>query len=203
VVTRAVFLDRDGVISANVERDGRPVAPTTMADFRILPGVEEATQRLKDLGFVLVVVTNQPDITTGRNTMATLELMHGEMRRRLPLDDIRVCVHVDADGCNCRKPKPGMLIDAAHRWSIDLCASRGTERLLAAGGERWRVARVSWGPVRQTTFVGKYCVSSTNTAAWHMRGNLSLRASIPFPSRGASMTTATLSRSWTRPSNFG
>lgn len=131
MVTRAVFLDRDGVISANVQRDGRPVAPTSMADFRILPGVEQATRRLKDLGFILVVVTNQPDISTGRNTMATLELMHDEMRRRLPLDDIRVCVHVDADGCNCRKPKPGMLIDAAREWSVDL------QRSIMIG-DRWR-----------------------------------------------------------------
>jgi D-glycero-D-manno-heptose 1,7-bisphosphate phosphatase len=131
VVTRAVFLDRDGVISANVQRDGRPVAPTSMADFRILPGVEEATRRLKDLGFVLVVVTNQPDISTGRNTMATLELMHEEMRRRLPLDDIKICIHVDADRCDCRKPKPGMLIDAARERRIDLKRS-------IMIGDRWR-----------------------------------------------------------------
>jgi D-glycero-D-manno-heptose 1,7-bisphosphate phosphatase len=65
-VTRAVFLDRDGVLSANVERDGRPVAPRSLDDFRILPGVEDATKRLKELGFVLVVATNQPDIRTGR-----------------------------------------------------------------------------------------------------------------------------------------
>jgi D-glycero-D-manno-heptose 1,7-bisphosphate phosphatase len=116
VVTRAVFLDRDGVISANVLRDGRPVAPTSMADFRILPGVEEATRRLKELGFVLIVVTNQPDISTGRNSMATLDRMHEEMRRRLPIDEIKVCVHVDADRCDCRKPKPGMLLDVLHRY---------------------------------------------------------------------------------------
>lgn len=131
MVTRAVFLDRDGVISANVLRDGRPVAPTSMADFRILPGVEEATRRLKELGFVLVVVTNQPDITAGRNTMAMLEAMHNEMRRRLPLDEIKVCVHVDADGCHCRKPKPGMLLDAARERGIDLSQS-------IMIGDRWR-----------------------------------------------------------------
>ena len=131
MVTRAVFLDRDGVISANVQRDGRPVAPTSMADFRILPGVEEATRRLKELGFVLIVVTNQPDIGTGRNTTATLDAMHREMRRRLPLDEIRVCIHVDADGCNCRKPKPGMLLDAARERGIDLSQS-------IMIGDRWR-----------------------------------------------------------------
>ena len=64
MVTRAVFLDRDGVISANVRCDGLPVAPTSMADFRILPGVEEATRRLKELGYVLIVVTNQPETSS-------------------------------------------------------------------------------------------------------------------------------------------
>lgn len=131
MVTRAVFLDRDGVISANVQRDGRPVAPTSMADFRILPGVEEATRRLKELGFVLIVVTNQPDISTGRSTMATLDRMHDEMRRRLPLDEIKVCIHVDADGCHCRKPKPGMLLGAARERGIDL-----TRSIMI--GDRWR-----------------------------------------------------------------
>jgi D-glycero-D-manno-heptose 1,7-bisphosphate phosphatase len=147
VVTRAVFLDRDGVISANVERDGRPVAPTSLADFRILPGVEEATRRLKDLGFVLIVVTNQPDISTGRNTMATLDLMHEEMRRRLPLDDIRVCVHVDADGCHCRKPKPGMLLDAARARSIDL-----TRSIMV--GDRWRDIEAGQAAGCQTILIG-------------------------------------------------
>ncbi|MET0653232.1 MAG: HAD family hydrolase [Hyphomicrobiaceae bacterium] len=131
MVTRAVFLDRDGVISANVQRDGRSVAPTRMADFRILPGVEEATRRLKELGFVLIVVTNQPDISTGRNTMAALDAMHDEMRRRLPLDEVKVCIHVDADGCDCRKPKPGMLLDAARERGIDLSRS-------IMIGDRWR-----------------------------------------------------------------
>jgi D-glycero-D-manno-heptose 1,7-bisphosphate phosphatase len=131
VVRRAVFLDRDGVISANVERDGRPVAPTRLADFRILPGVEEATRRLKELGFVLVVVTNQPDIAAGRNTMAILDAMHEELRRRLPVDEIKVCVHVDTDRCNCRKPKPGMLLEAAREQDIDL-----TRSIMI--GDRWR-----------------------------------------------------------------
>jgi D-glycero-D-manno-heptose 1,7-bisphosphate phosphatase len=131
VVRRAVFLDRDGVISANVERDGRPVAPTRLADFRILPGVEEATRRLKELGFVLVVVTNQPDIAAGRNTMAILDAMHEELRRRLPVDEIKVCVHVDTDRCNCRKPKPGMLLEAARERRIDL-----TQSIMI--GDRWR-----------------------------------------------------------------
>jgi D-glycero-D-manno-heptose 1,7-bisphosphate phosphatase len=131
VVRRAVFLDRDGVLNANVQRDGRPVAPSSMEEFHILPGVEEATARLKQLGFVLVVVTNQPDIGTGRTAPATLEAMNTELRRRLPLDDIKVCIHVDADRCSCRKPNPGMLLDAARERDISF------EQSIMIG-DRWR-----------------------------------------------------------------
>jgi transaldolase len=130
-VRKAVFLDRDGVLNANCERNGRPVAPTTIEEFRLLPGVEEAARRLKAAGFLLIVVTNQPDIATGRTPRATLEAMHALLRERLPLDDIRVCPHTDADACACRKPKPGMMLDAAARWDIDLGASYLV-------GDRWR-----------------------------------------------------------------
>ncbi len=130
-MTRAVFLDRDGVLNANSERDGRPVAPTTLEEFHILPEAVEAVRRLKAAGFVLVVVTNQPDVATGRTSPAALDAMHAELRRKLPLDDIKVCHHVDADRCQCRKPQPGMLLEAAAEWHIDLAASY----LI---GDRWR-----------------------------------------------------------------
>ena len=130
-MVRAVFLDRDGVINANLERDGKPVAPTRFSEFRILPGVEEATRNLKAAGFLLVVVTNQPDVATGRTPRADCEAMHAEIRRRLPIDDIMVCFHVDADNCACRKPKPGMIFEAAARHGIDLAASYMV-------GDRWR-----------------------------------------------------------------
>ena len=67
----AVFLDRDGVINANIERDGKPVAPVTIEQFQLLPGVVEAAKRLKAAGYLLIVVTNQPDVATGRTSKAT------------------------------------------------------------------------------------------------------------------------------------
>jgi D-glycero-D-manno-heptose 1,7-bisphosphate phosphatase len=130
-MVKAVFLDRDGVISANLERNGKPVAPTTLAEFRILPGVVEAVRRLKNAGFLLVVVTNQPDVATGRTPRATMEAMHAEIRRLMPIDDFMVCIHTDADNCSCRKPKPGMLLDAAKKYGIDL----GLSTIV---GDRWR-----------------------------------------------------------------
>jgi D-glycero-D-manno-heptose 1,7-bisphosphate phosphatase len=131
MVARAVFLDRDGVLNANIERDGRPVAPWRLEDFKILPGVPEAVSELKRAGFVIVVVTNQPDIATGRTSPATLAAMHDELCRRVQIDDIRVCPHVDADACACRKPKPGMLVEAATDHSI----AHDRSWLV---GDRWR-----------------------------------------------------------------
>jgi D-glycero-D-manno-heptose 1,7-bisphosphate phosphatase len=131
VVTRAVFLDRDGVINANLERAGKPVAPTRMEDFRILPGVEDAVRMLKAADFLVVIVTNQPDVRTGHTPKATVEAMHAEIRQRMPIDHIKVCFHVDADSCDCRKPKPGMLLEAAAAHDIDLKSSYLV-------GDRWR-----------------------------------------------------------------
>jgi D-glycero-D-manno-heptose 1,7-bisphosphate phosphatase len=130
-MVKAVFLDRDGVINANLERDGKPVAPLTLADFRIFPGAAAAVRRLKDAGFMLVVVTNQPDVTTGRTPRAIMEAMHAEILRLMPIDDFMICLHTDADACACRKPKPGLILTAATRHGIDLSASFMV-------GDRWR-----------------------------------------------------------------
>jgi D-glycero-D-manno-heptose 1,7-bisphosphate phosphatase len=131
MVARAVFLDRDGVLNANIERDGRPVAPWRLEDFKVLPGVAEAVSEFRRAGFLIVVVTNQPDIANGRTPLATLAAMHDELRRHVEVDDIRVCPHVDADACACRKPRPGMLVDAAADHSIALDRSWLV-------GDRWR-----------------------------------------------------------------
>ena len=119
-LNRAVFLDRDGVINRAVMREGRPYAPVSFKDFELLPGVEEAARRLHDAGFKLIVVTNQPDVKNGLQAMEDVEAAHRMIRRALPLDDIKVCFHNDSDRCQCRKPKPGMLLEAAKDWSIDL-----------------------------------------------------------------------------------
>jgi len=130
-VRRAVFLDRDGVINANLERDGRPVAPTTLAAFRILPGVEDAVRRLKERGYLVIVITNQPDVANGLTERSTVEAMHDVIRARLLVDDIKTCFHNDAAGCECRKPKPGLILTAAAEHGIDLAGSYVV-------GDRWR-----------------------------------------------------------------
>ena len=105
----AVFLDRDGVINRAIVRGGRPYAPHRVEDLEVLPGVAEALARLKAEGFALVVITNQPDVARGSLTEETLRAMHQHLATLLPLDELRVCCHDDSDGCDCRKPKAGLL----------------------------------------------------------------------------------------------
>jgi D-glycero-D-manno-heptose 1,7-bisphosphate phosphatase len=131
LMRRAVFLDRDGVINRSEVRGGKPYAPTALEDFEILPGVPEALQRLRDADFLNIVVTNQPDLATGKQTPAGLDAMHARLLGTLAIDAIRVCPHVDAAGCACRKPAPGLLVEAAREFGIDLAASYMV-------GDRWR-----------------------------------------------------------------
>jgi D-glycero-D-manno-heptose 1,7-bisphosphate phosphatase len=130
-VNRAVFLDRDGVINRAHIRDGIPNAPLTISEFELMPGVHDAMARLRQAGFVLVVITNQPDVARGRTSKAVVEAIHARMRSELPVDDIRVCYHDEEDRCACRKPSPGMLYAAA----IDREIRLGESYLV---GDRWR-----------------------------------------------------------------
>jgi D-glycero-D-manno-heptose 1,7-bisphosphate phosphatase len=130
---KAVFLDRDGVINRALIRDGQPYPPTSLAEFEILPGVAEACAHLKAAGYLLVVATNQPDVGRGTLPREVVEAIHHQMCRTLPIDRVEVCYHAGrgASDCACRKPKPGMLHDAARALGIDLRASWMV-------GDRWR-----------------------------------------------------------------
>ena len=130
-MTRAVFLDRDGVLTRALVRDGNAYAPVTPAEMEIDEEAAGALARLKAAGFLLIVVTNQPDVARGVIRRADVEAMHRTLRAALPLDDCRVCYHDDGDGCDCRKPLPGMLRRAAAEHGIDLARSFMV-------GDRWR-----------------------------------------------------------------
>jgi D-glycero-D-manno-heptose 1,7-bisphosphate phosphatase len=119
----AVFLDRDGVIVVPEFRDGRSFAPRTVAAFEIYEAAAHHLTRLKQAGYLLVVVTNQPDVARGLIPPEALETMHHRLRSALPIDLLLVCPHDNHHRCACRKPKPGMLFDAAARLNIDLGAS--------------------------------------------------------------------------------
>lgn len=127
----AVFLDRDGVLLRATVRDRQPFPPSGIEDMQLLPGVLNACRRLKAAGFALIVVTNQPDVARGTQTRENVDAMHVHLRSLLPLDDIRTCFHDDRHQCSCRKPLPGLLLDAARDWGIDLAGSYLV-------GDRWR-----------------------------------------------------------------
>jgi D-glycero-D-manno-heptose 1,7-bisphosphate phosphatase len=135
VSKRAVFLDRDGVLNRSVVRDGLPFPPADLGEFQLYPDVAEGCRQLKNAGFLLIVVTNQPDVGRGTQSRESVEAMHAQLRADIPtLDDIEVCFHAGAshgEPCDCRKPKPGMLVRAAAIHGIDLKRSY----LI---GDRWR-----------------------------------------------------------------
>jgi D-glycero-D-manno-heptose 1,7-bisphosphate phosphatase len=130
-VNRAVFLDRDGVLNRGVVADNKPFAPVDVGEFELMPGVAESLGRLAAAGFLLIVVTNQPDVSRGRASRQGIDHIHEWMRRHLPLTAIRVCFHDDQDLCACRKPKPGLIIAAAVDYEVQL----GRSFMI---GDRWR-----------------------------------------------------------------
>jgi len=127
----AVFLDRDGVLNQAILRNGKPHPPQSLSDVEILPGVHDSLLRLKKAGFLLLVTTNQPDVRTGKQTKEVVEAIHSMLLSQLPLDDIFVCYHIDADQCRCRKPSPGMIEQARDRYNLHL-------PFCYMVGDRWR-----------------------------------------------------------------
>jgi D-glycero-D-manno-heptose 1,7-bisphosphate phosphatase len=122
---RAVFLDRDGVVNRKA-REGEYV--TRWEEMQILPGVPEAIALLKRADYHVIVVSNQRCVAKGLITAADLEAMHQRMCDALAnagatIDAVYYCPHETQPSCRCRKPKPGMLLDAARDHDIDLSAS--------------------------------------------------------------------------------
>ena len=128
---RAIFLDRDGVLNRALVRDGLPYPPTELAEVEILPGVLDALLMLKDAGFILITVSNQPDVARGTLERDAAEEINVYLGERLPIDQFIMCYHDSADGCVCRKPNPGMLNAGALEFNIDLSKSYMV-------GDRWR-----------------------------------------------------------------
>jgi transaldolase len=126
-----VFLDRDGVLNRTVVRDGAPRSPASAEELEILPGVPEALATLARDGWLLLVVTNQPDVARGRQTRDAVDAINRRVMAELPVQAVLTCFHDDADGCECRKPRPGMLLRAAAEHGVDLGASFMV-------GDRWR-----------------------------------------------------------------
>jgi D-sedoheptulose 7-phosphate isomerase len=127
----AIFLDRDGVINRPVVRGGKPSPPSSVAELELLPEVASSLRDLKARGFALFIITNQPDVARGTQTREAVENIHQVLASSLPIDAIFVCYHDDADHCTCRKPHPGLLLEAQSKYNIDLSRSFMV-------GDRWR-----------------------------------------------------------------
>jgi len=117
---RCVFLDRDGVIN---EKAPPHQHIQNWSQFRFLPNIADWIRIFNTLGYLVVVVTNQRGIAR-----ETVEEIHRSMIRELSqrgagIDDVFVCLHQQEDSCNCRKPKPGLVLEAQRKWNLDLVNS--------------------------------------------------------------------------------
>jgi len=128
---RAVFLDRDGVLNRVTVRGGKPYPPRSLEEVKLLPGVKEGLRQLRAAGFLLIGATNQPDVVRGEARREVVDAINARLVAELGLNEMRTCWHDDADHCECRKPKPGLLLDAARAHRIALPESYMV-------GDRWR-----------------------------------------------------------------
>ena len=128
---KAVFLDRDGVINKIFMKDGLPISPPTFEELEILPKVKDSISILRELNFLSLVVTNQPDISRKKISLKTVEKINNFIQNETKFDDLFVCYHDDHDNCLCRKPKPGLILNAAEKWNVDLKKSFMI-------GDRWK-----------------------------------------------------------------
>ena len=117
---KAIFIDRDGIINKVVMREGTVSSPWRLEEFEILPDVKECLGAFKKMGFLNIVFSNQPDISRGFLKIDDLDKMHKIIADKLPMDEIKFCPHDDKAHCSCRKPKPGLILEAVEKWSIDL-----------------------------------------------------------------------------------
>lgn len=145
---RAVFLDRDGVLNAPIVREGKPYPPQTLEQFHLYIEAVEACALLRSAGFLLVLVTNQPDVERGMQQLETIEEMHRLLMEKIPLDRIEMSTAFDdkAPGAERRKPAPGMLLDAARALDIDLLRSYMI-------GDRWRDIDCGYAAGCKTIFI--------------------------------------------------
>jgi D-glycero-D-manno-heptose 1,7-bisphosphate phosphatase len=110
---RAVFFDRDGVLNEAEVVDGTPHPPASLERLRLARGAREAVRAVRDLGLESVIVTNQPDVARGTQSRAVVDAINADVASRLGIDALYACFHDSGDDCPCRKPRPGLLYQAA------------------------------------------------------------------------------------------
>lgn len=128
---KALFLDRDGIINVALIVANKPMAPRNLSEFQFTKGISNLIDRARQCGYMIFVATNQPDVARGDNLRENVEELHQHVLKHLAVDEIFVCYHDDRDGCECRKPKPGMINEAERKYHLDLSQSFMV-------GDRWR-----------------------------------------------------------------
>jgi len=117
---QAVFIERDGVLNAAKTEKQQQVSPLTLEEFHLNEDGVPLLKQLKSAFLILIATTNQPGLSRGYQNRRELDRMHVRLRKVFPLDDILVCPHDEHDRCPCRKPKPGLLVEAGFKWHLDL-----------------------------------------------------------------------------------
>jgi D-glycero-D-manno-heptose 1,7-bisphosphate phosphatase len=144
--SRAVFLDRDGVMNRAVVRNGHPYPPASAQDVELVPGSIPAFKKLTEAGYILIGITNQPEVARGTQSRAGVEAINAWLQSRIPIYDMFVCYHDNADDCPCRKPKPGLIFQAAEKYALDLSRSWMV-------GDRWKDIAAGRAAGLKTVFV--------------------------------------------------
>lgn len=121
MLAKAVFFDRDGVLNEALYRDGKAYAPLLLEEMIILPVVAKVVRELSTAGFLIFVFSNQPDVSRGTLDPKILDQMNQKLMKEVPgIREIFICPHDNHHQCECRKPKPGMIVEASKKWGIDL-----------------------------------------------------------------------------------
>tara|TARA_B100001964_G_scaffold156831_1_gene172280 strand:- start:724 stop:1245 length:522 start_codon:yes stop_codon:yes gene_type:complete len=120
---KAVFFDRDGVLNELISRNGGFYSPRSVEDFQLVPEAEDVINTIKSEGYLCIAVSNQPDVSRGYLERSELDRMSQVLFSTLDLDDVFYCLHDDSDNCNCRKPAPGLMLQAKEKWNLELACS--------------------------------------------------------------------------------
>lgn len=152
---KAVFLDRDGIVNRAIVRDGKPFPPATSEELEIPSGTFTSLLKLANVGYVLIGITNQPDVARGSQSRQTVESFNTFLLSKLPIREIFVCYHDDMDNCDCRKPKPGLILQATKKYSLDLSQSWMI-------GDRWKDIAAGQAIGLKTIFVDYHYAETYN-----------------------------------------
>lgn len=117
---KAFFFDRDGILNKSILKKNKPYSPRNLRELILNFELVEFIKKLKKKNFKIIVITNQPDIKSGKLSKYTLRIINLIIKKKFYIDDFFICIHGRNENCHCRKPKPGLIIKASKKWNINL-----------------------------------------------------------------------------------